>query len=82
MNTYAKGMVYKAKFKLGSIVCYFSRCNYGTGEFHLNALYFCTRCGEEIGGRTIADLMAMPPIGEERIEEIRRQAATSYESNV
>lgn len=61
--------------RLGAIVCRFRRCNYDTPVFRLNALYFCTRCGKEICGRTIADLRAMPPLDDEDLEELRREIA-------
>jgi DNA-directed RNA polymerase subunit RPC12/RpoP len=50
-------------------------------EFHLNALYFCTRCGKEIGGRTVADLMVMPRMSADDLEKYRDEMYSSTTIN-
>ena len=54
-----KNMIYKAAQGFGTIVCYFKGCHYDAPFFHTNALYFCTRCGKEITGRTWDDIEPM-----------------------
>lgn len=61
--------------RLGAIVCRFRGCHFNTPHFRANALYFCTRCGKEIGGLTLADLRAMPPLSNEELDEVRREIA-------
>lgn len=53
----------------GGVVCRFKGCHYDTPVFSTNALYFCTRCGKEITGRTFADL---EPISDDEMEHIHR----------
>ena len=53
----------------GSVVCRFKGCHYDTPVFSTNTLYFCTRCGKEITGRTFADLQ---PLSDEELDDIHR----------
>lgn len=53
----------------GGVVCRFKGCHYDTPVFSANALYFCTRCGKELTGRTFADL---EPMSDDEMEHIHR----------
>lgn len=53
----------------GSVVCRFKGCHYDTPFFSTNCLYFCTRCGKEITGRTFADLK---PLTDGELDDIHR----------
>lgn len=61
---------YRSACAAGAVVCRIKgRCNYDTWVFHINCLYFCTRCGKEICGRTFDDLR---PMSEEDVEMMHR----------
>ena len=49
--------------------CWLRGHHYDTPYFHTKSLYFCTRCGREMLGRTFDDLEPMTP--EEWDEEQR-----------
>lgn len=55
---------------LGRVVCAFRGCHYDAPVFHSYSLYFCTRCGREIAGRTWKDLR---PVTDEELDEIHRE---------
>ena len=60
----------KVRDALGALVCWAKGCcNYSTPDFHGNRLYFCSRCGKEICGRTFEDLQ---PMSEEDVEMMHR----------
>jgi hypothetical protein len=50
-------------------VCRVRGCHFNAMAFRSNALYFCTRCGEELTGRTFEDLV---PMSDEDLEEMHR----------
>jgi len=42
------------------LVCRFKGHKYGASEFNTWSLCYCRRCGEEMAGRTFADLETPP----------------------
>lgn len=61
---------WKVRDAAGALVCKAKgRWNYNTPEFRGNCLYFCSRCGKEICGRTFDDL---PPMSDEDVEMMHR----------
>lgn len=59
---------------VGRIRCFFGSHDFRFTEFRLNCLYFCSRgCGKEYFDRSIEDLQKMPPIDDDRLEEIHRE---------
>ena len=61
----------------GWTVCRVGGCRYDAPVLRFNALYFCTRCGKEIAGRSFADL---EPMSAEDIEELQREIAAEARS--
>lgn len=51
-------------------MCFFRGHQYRTLAFRSNALYFCSCCGEEVTGRTFADLV---PMSADEHEELMRE---------
>jgi DNA-directed RNA polymerase subunit RPC12/RpoP len=50
--------------------CWLRGHHYNTPDFHPKALYFCTRCGREILGRTYDDI---EPMTDEEWQQERRE---------
>ncbi|HJW55856.1 MAG TPA: hypothetical protein VJ577_11330 [Burkholderiaceae bacterium] len=50
-------------------VCLIRGHSYNTPEFRGNSLYFCSRCGREMFGRTFADI---EPMSDDEIEMMHR----------
>lgn len=66
--------VRRARWKLhdavGALVCKSKgRCKFNTPVFQSHCLYFCSRCGKEICGRTFNDL---EPMSAEEVEMMHR----------
>lgn len=62
----------KLRRTLLGLVCRVRGHHYPAPVFRSNCLYFCTRCGKEMLGRTFADI---EPISDEDLEEIHREMA-------
>lgn len=74
------GGLRRARQWLARGVCRLRGCNFPpVYVFRTNALYFCTRCGEELTGRTFADLQ---PLSDEDLEELHRDLDTLREAGV
>lgn len=58
---------------LGRIACAFRGHHYDTPVFRDNLLYFCTRCGREIAGRTWKDWKNLRPMSDGEIDEMHRE---------
>lgn len=57
---------------LGGLVCRVRGHHYNTPAFHSQCLYFCTRCNEELLGRTWADILPLSDEEQEMLEQLDR----------
>lgn len=58
--------------RLGAVACRFRGHRFDAPVIRANCLYFCTRCGQEMTGRTFADL---DPLSDKELEDLHREWA-------